>query len=95
MPIDLDTTDLTMVRDEIRTYIASSFLTETEAEALRDDSDLFAILDSLEVLRLVVTLEKTYAIKVGDGELAPENFSSIERLVRFIARKREANALAG
>ena len=89
MLIDHDTTDLATLEDGLRQYVASSFLTEVQAQDLQNDSDLFALLDSLQVLRLVVALETTFGFKVGDGELAPENLSSVERIARFISRKRE------
>jgi len=86
---DQDTTDPAAIDDDVRQYIASSFLTEAQADDLRSDTDLFALLDSLQVLRLVVALETAFGFKVGDGELSPENLSTIERIGQFVARKRE------
>jgi acyl carrier protein len=90
---DQDTTDPAAIEDDVRQYIACSFLTETQADDLRSDTDLFALLDSLQVLRLVVALETTFGFKVGDGELSPENLSTVERIAQFVARKRESVAV--
>lgn len=86
---DQDTIDPAAIEDDLRQYIASSFLTEAQADDLRSDTDLFALLDSLQVLRLVVALETAFGFKVGDGELSPENLSTVERITQFVARKRE------
>jgi acyl carrier protein len=86
---DRDTTDLAAIEDDLRQYVATSFLTEAQADDLQSDTDLFALLDSLQVLRLVVALETAFGFKVGDGELSPENLSTVERIAQFVARKRE------
>ena len=93
MLTERDTTDLAAVELDVRRYISTSFLDETQAAHLDGDSDLFALLDSLQVLRLVVALETAFGFKVTDGELAPENLSTIARIARFIAGKREAHAV--
>jgi acyl carrier protein len=86
---DQDTNDPAAIEDDLRQYIARSFLTEAQADDLRSDTDLFALLDSLQVLRLVVALETAFGFKIGDGELSPENLSTVERITQFVARKRE------
>jgi acyl carrier protein len=86
---DRDTSDPAAIEDDLRQYIASSFLTDAQADDLHSGTDLFALLDSLQVLRLVVALETAFGFKVGDSELSPENLSTIERIAQFVARKRE------
>jgi acyl carrier protein len=76
------------VKDTIRSYLADSFLSGARAAALRDDEDLLALLDSLQVLRTVIHLEGAFGIKVEDGDLTPDNLGSVEKLAAFVARKR-------
>ena len=45
------------------------------------------ILDSLGILDLVSSLEQQFSMSVGDDELVPENFQSIDRLAAFVQRK--------
>ena len=45
------------------------------------------LLDSMGTLRLVVFLEEAYAIQVADGELDPDNFGSVERIVSYVRMK--------
>jgi acyl carrier protein len=71
----------------IREYITNSFLSSDDAATFRSDDDLLTILDSLQVLRMLMDLESQYSIKVDNSELAPENLGTVERLAAFIARK--------
>ena len=82
--------DISETQDRVRHCISDLFLPEGEAEALRNDTDLMAVLDSLQVLRLVIELETMFAIKVRDGELTVENFGTVADIAAFIHRKREA-----
>ena len=47
------------------------------------------ILDSLSLLQLVVFLEERFGITVGDADLLPENFSSVNAICAYL-RSREA-----
>jgi acyl carrier protein len=46
------------------------------------------ILDSLTLLRLVVFLEKRFGITMGDADLLPENFASVNTICAYV-RARE------
>ena len=76
------------LRGEIRRFIVDSYLGNGQAESLGDDDDLLGVLDSLQVLRMIMHFEQTYRIKVDNRELTPENLGSIEKLSAFIGRKR-------
>lgn len=75
------------VQSRIRAYIAESFLDAERAESFRDESDLLQLLDSLQILRVVVQLESWFGITVADSELTIENFGSVERIAAFVAGK--------
>jgi acyl carrier protein len=76
------------IEEKVRAYICESFLPEEEAEKLRDEDDLLRVLDSLQLLRMVVQFESTFAIKVHDGDLTPENLGSVKKVAAFVVRKR-------
>jgi len=44
-------------------------------------------LDSVAVLRLVVALEKEFAIIIGDADIRADNFRSLDALIAFVQRK--------
>ena len=85
------TNNMTDIAQAIGDYIQSSFLSDADGQLLRLDDDLLTVLDSLQILRLLMDLEAKYAIKVENSELSPENLGTIERLAAFVARKRQAS----
>lgn len=73
----------------IREFIARNFYVPDKA-ALTDDASLLdrGIIDSTGVLELIGFLEDTFAIKVEDAEMVPENLDSIGRMTAFVTRKK-------
>jgi acyl carrier protein len=45
------------------------------------------VIDSMLLLRLVAWLEEQYGISIGDADVVPSNFGSIERISAFLAKK--------
>jgi acyl carrier protein len=80
------------LRAQLRQFIEDTFLMGVRAEPLADDASFLEhhVLDSTGFLELIAFVEETYAIKVADDEMVPENLDSIDSLVRFVARKRTA-----
>jgi acyl carrier protein len=76
-------------REEVRAFVRRRFPLAVTAGVTDEDSLLDSgIIDSLGILDLVAFLEKTYGIRIGDEELNPTNFDSIESVVRFVASKK-------
>ena len=78
--------DLQPIREWVRTYLVESFL-DGEADPLADDSDLLAVLNSLELLRMVRDVEGQFAIQIDNSELSAENLGSVRRIAAFVERK--------
>ena len=58
-----------------------------------NDEDSFLekeIIDSTGVLELVSFVEERFGIEVGDEELIPDNFDSINKLGEYVRRKQGA-----
>ena len=78
------------MKEQLREFIVNNYLFGQPAEFSDEDSlQDKGIIDSTGVLELVAWLEQTYAVKVEDSELLPENLDSIARLARFVERKRQ------
>lgn len=77
-------------RETIRTYILENFLFSNDQSLLGDEDSLLdkGIIDSTGVMELVMFLEQTFAIRVQDEEMVPENLDSIALLATFVAGKR-------
>jgi acyl carrier protein len=73
----------------VRAFLAESFLPPARAEALTERDDLFAVLDSLQVLRLVLQLEALYDIHVANSDLTPDNLGSLAKVAAFVEQRRE------
>jgi acyl carrier protein len=56
---------------------------------LAHDEDLLAadLIDSLGITQLVTFLEGRFGIVVGDEDLTPDNFRSVDAIVAFVERK--------
>jgi acyl carrier protein len=75
-------------KQRVRDFIVSMFLTEAGTVLGDDDSLLqLQIVDSTGFLELVGFLETTFAIKVSDDEMLPENLDSLGAIEAFLARK--------
>jgi acyl carrier protein len=75
------------IEGHVRQFVLTSFLAETPPETFQNSEDLFLLLDSLQILRLVVHIESTFGIKVQQQELSAENLSSVQQIGAFVARK--------
>ena len=74
----------------INDYISRELVQDPALLPLADETSLLesGILDSLSLLRLVVYLEERFEIMVGDADLLPENFASVEAICAYL-RTRE------
>ncbi len=75
----------------INDYISRELVQDPALLPLADESPLLdsGILDSLSLLRLVVFLEERFGITMGDTDLLPENFASVNTICAYL-RAREA-----
>ena len=81
---------------DIRTELRQFLETRTpEGISFADAESLLTsgVLDSLTMHDLVGFIEERFETSVDDDEMMPENFETIDYLVRFVEQKRrEANA---
>jgi acyl carrier protein len=59
------------------------------------DTDSFmenGVLDSMNVIELVLFLEQQFGIQVADHEIIPDNFDSIQQLTTFVQDKQQVAA---
>ena len=75
----------------INDFVSRELVQDQALLPLADDTSLLetGVLDSLSLLRLVVFLEERFGIGVGDTDLLPENFSSVNAICAYV-RVREA-----
>jgi acyl carrier protein len=78
------------VETVINDYISRELVPDQALLPLANDTPLLdsGILDSLSLLRLVVFLEERFEITMGDADLLPENFVSVNTICAYL-RARE------
>ena len=82
----------------INDYISRELVQEPGLLPLANDTSLIesGILDSLSLLRLVVFLDEQFGIPVGDRDLLPENFASVNAVCAYLrAHEPEKQAAHG
>lgn len=80
--------------DTIKHFVITEFLPGTPAGELAADHDLLndGVIDSLGVLKLIAWVEDRFDLAVGDNDLDPNNFRSVEAIDTFITEARAAAA---
>jgi len=73
----------------IRSYIAQNILFSNDGYPYADDASFLGenIIDSMNILELVMFVEETFGIAVLDQEVVPANFDSVSKLAAFVRRK--------
>jgi acyl carrier protein len=81
------------IREQIRKYIAETFLFSDNGFNLSDDVSFLdeGVMDSMGVLELIMFAEETFSISVEDNEIKPDNFDSVNKLYDYIQRKKTAS----
>jgi acyl carrier protein len=77
------------IKKNIRSYIANNILFSKGDYPYSDRTSLLeeGIIDSMNVLELVMFVENNFGFSVEDQEIIPENFDSVENLASYVERK--------
>jgi acyl carrier protein len=92
VPIDTDPSPQTIdqlraiLRDELR--FADAMTLDPRAPLAGGDVDL----DSLDILLLVSSIEKAFALKIPNDQIEHKAFESVEALARFVESKQRQAA---
>ncbi len=78
------------IEQKVRDYIFSNLLFAADTSSLENDDSFLdkGIIDSTGVLELIFFLEQHFDIKIHDDELIPENLDSVNKIARFVEKKR-------
>ncbi len=77
------------IEEKLRNYITDNILFSDQGYPYLDDDSFLEkeILDSTNILELVMFVEEEFCISVNDDEIIPDNFDSISKLSRFTQSK--------
>jgi acyl carrier protein len=72
----------------VRTHIAQNILFSKTYPHLDEASFLEeGIIDSMNVMELILFVEEKFGVEVIDDEIVPDNFDSVARIARFVRQK--------
>ena len=78
------------IKGKIRNFMKANLIVFDDDPTLGDDDNIFesGFVDSSVAMQLVIFVEEAFNIQVTDDDLDLLNFSSINRIVEFISRKK-------
>ena len=76
--------------ETIRDFLARNFLLSTDGFPMDNEASLLdgGVIDSTGILELTLFVEETFEIDIEDHEITPENFDSVNSIVRYVNSKR-------
>jgi acyl carrier protein len=79
---------MTNIEETIRAYIAKEILFSDKYGHSDEASFLDeGIVDSMNVLQIVMFIEKQFGVHVEDEEVVPDNFDSVAKLAAYVRGK--------
>ncbi len=77
------------IEEKVRDFIESNLIAFDDDLSIGEDDNIFesGFVDSSVAMQLVIFVEEAFDIQVADDDLDLANFSTINRIVQFIARK--------
>ena len=74
------------VKEMVRKYIAENILFSNKGYPYQDSTSFLdnGIVDSMNVMELVMFVEENFHFKVKDEDIVPDNFDSVECLANYI-----------
>ncbi len=77
------------LHDTLERFIVDELLMGVGVAKIDSDLDLISrgYIDSLAMMQLILFIEERFDVKVGEEEVLPENFRTLDRIVEFVERK--------
>ncbi len=79
----------TGIEESIRSYLAENIIFSGNGYPYADDTSFLneGIVESMNILELVLFVEERFGVKVEDQEIIPDNFDSVSRLAAYVRSK--------
>ena len=74
----------------LRGFLVNDLLADTGLTDFDDDFDLLehGVIDSLQVVKLIIWMEQTFECALTDDQLVPTNFRSVNTMRTLLAQSR-------
>ena len=75
--------------NDLERFLINEVAVNLDKKSLTPDEDLLekGIIDSLGIMKLILFMEETFRIAVTDDEIVPENFQTLNNMVKFVEQK--------
>jgi acyl carrier protein len=79
-------------QSKLKHFIVVELMHEEDDGLLSDEEPLLGsgIVDSLGIMRLVSYIEEEFGVEVGEDDLVPEHFQTVNRMAAFVERLQTA-----
>jgi acyl carrier protein len=83
------------VAQKIASYIADNILFSRKGYPHPLDASFLenGIVDSMNILELVMYVEENFGVKVADSDIVPENFDSVTLMTNYVLSKQNGKSL--
>ena len=77
------------IEQQLRSFIAREILFSGNGYPFADEDSFLesGVVDSMNVMEIVLFAERAFSIPIEDREIVPANFDSIRNLADFVRRK--------
>lgn len=77
------------IEEKIRKFIAETILFSSNGYPYPVDASFLenGIVDSMNIMEIVMFVEEQFVVKVEDNEITPDHFDSVQRITRFVQGK--------
>ena len=77
------------VQSTIKQYIVTEIMHELDQNVLDNEAALIegGIIDSMNLIKLVLFIEEKYGVAITDEELDMDNFMTVNALTKFVNKK--------
>ena len=79
------------ILENIEKVLLTEIAVGLDKKSLDPDEDLLeqAIIDSLGLMKLIDFMEKTFNIKIFDEQIVPDNFQSLNSMVKLVEQQQK------
>ena len=86
-----------LILKDLENVLLTEIAAGSGKKSLDPDEDLLehGLLDSMGIIKLIVYIEETFGIKIEDDEIIPENFQSLNLMVKFVEQKMQNKQVKG
>lgn len=82
------------IEESIRSYIAENIIFSNNGYPYPEDASFLneGIIDSMNILELVMFVEERFGVHVADEEIVPDHFDSVSKIAAYVRSKAAVEA---